>query len=43
MEALYIQNFEEGFTDDQLVKLTEVLKLKRIWSVLQPLSLNPKP
>ena len=31
VEALYIQNFEEGFYDEQLEKLTEVLKLKRIW------------
>ena len=31
VEALYIQNFEEGFFDEQLEKLTEVLKLKRIW------------
>jgi hypothetical protein len=31
VEALYIQNFEDGFFDEQLAKLTEVLKLKRIW------------
>lgn len=31
VEALYIQNFEDGFFDEQLEKLTEVLKLKRIW------------
>lgn len=31
IEALYIQNFEDGFFDEQLERLTEVLKLKRIW------------
>jgi len=33
VEALYIQNFEDGFEDDQLDKLLEVLQLKRIWCV----------
>lgn len=31
VEALYIQNFESGFYNEQLALLTEVLKLKRIW------------
>jgi len=31
VEALYIQNFESGFFDEHLVKLAEVLSLKRIW------------
>ena len=31
IEALYIQNFEDGFFDEQLERLTDVLKLKRIW------------
>ena len=30
-EALYIQNFESGFFDEHLVRLAEVLRLKRIW------------
>jgi len=33
VEILYIQNFERGFLDEQLEKLTEVLKLKRIWGL----------
>eukprot|EP00884_Botryococcus_braunii_P006272 jgi/Botrbrau1/15646/Bobra.4_1s0030.1 len=33
VEALYIQNFEQGMQDPQLDRLTEVLKLKRIWAV----------
>ncbi|KAK9815520.1 hypothetical protein WJX72_005004 [[Myrmecia] bisecta] len=33
VEALYIQNFELGMHDEQLERLTEVLKLKRIWAV----------
>ena len=31
VEALYIQNFESGFFDEHLVRLAEVLRLKRIW------------
>ena len=31
VEALYIQNFESGFFDEHLVKLADVLRLKRIW------------
>ena len=31
VEALYIQNFESGFFDEHLVRLAQVLRLKRIW------------
>ena len=31
VEALYIQGFESGFFDEHLVRLAEVLRLKRIW------------
>jgi hypothetical protein len=33
VEVLYIQNFEHGFFDKQLERLTEVLKLRRIWGL----------
>ncbi|KAK3249182.1 hypothetical protein CYMTET_41380 [Cymbomonas tetramitiformis] len=33
VEALYIQNFDRGFFDEQMDKLIEVLKLKRIWAL----------
>ena len=33
VEVLYIQNFEQGFGDDQLLRLLDVLKLGRIWAV----------
>eukprot|EP00241_Pyramimonas_parkeae_P002672 CAMPEP_0114225824 /NCGR_PEP_ID=MMETSP0058-20121206/889_1 /TAXON_ID=36894 /ORGANISM="Pyramimonas parkeae, CCMP726" /LENGTH=508 /DNA_ID=CAMNT_0001336477 /DNA_START=57 /DNA_END=1580 /DNA_ORIENTATION=- len=33
VEVLYIQNFEPGFLDEQLDRLTEVLKLRRIWGL----------
>jgi len=33
IEALYIQNFEDGFFDEQLDGLLDVLRLKRIWCV----------
>lgn len=33
IEALYIQNFEDGFLDEQLDGLLDVLRLKRIWAV----------
>ena len=38
VEALYIQNFESGFYNEQLALLTEVLKLKRIWLVPVPVA-----
>ncbi|KAL0047356.1 hypothetical protein WJX82_001305 [Trebouxia sp. C0006] len=33
VEVLYIQNFEQGMFDEQLLRLTEVLKKGRIWAL----------
>lgn len=33
VEVLYIQNFEHGMFDEQLIRLTEVLKKGRIWAL----------